>query len=71
MARVTWTLGGNFFSGLNNSAACAHAGVGILTSPRMAEQAIEWTPSERVAAFSITIESKKLALVQAYAPYRD
>jgi exonuclease III len=61
-----WKL---FYSGLNDPFAHAHAGVGILISPRMAEQVIEWIPiSERLAVLRIKIGSRNLALVQIYAP---
>ena len=36
-----WKL---FYSGIEDPRTHAQAGVGILTSPRMAEQVIEWSP---------------------------
>jgi exonuclease III len=61
-----WKL---FYSGIDDPRAHAHAGVGILTSPRMAEQVIEWSPmSERVAILRLNVGSRNLALVQIYAP---
>jgi exonuclease III len=47
----------------------AQAGVGILTSPRLAEGVLEWKPvSERVALLRLRLREKPLALVQVYAP---
>ncbi|MGH2507006.1 MAG: reverse transcriptase domain-containing protein [Ktedonobacteraceae bacterium] len=64
-----WKL---FYSGLENPLVHAHAGVGILTSPRMAEQVIEWTPvSERVCVLRLRIGSRGLTLVQIYAPNEE
>ena len=61
-----WKL---FYSGLDDPLAHAHAGVGILTSPRMVEQVVEWSPmSERLAVLRLRIGSRNLALVQIYAP---
>jgi exonuclease III len=61
-----WKL---FYSGLVDPQAHAHAGVGILTSPRMAEQVIEWLPkSERAAVLRLKAGNRNLAIVQIYAP---
>src|SRR5699024_4920018 len=48
----------------------AQAGVGILTSPRLADRVIDWTPiSSRVGVLRLVLpEGKTLAIVQAYAP---
>ena len=61
-----WKL---FYSGVDLS-VCAQAGVGILTSPRLADRVVEWVPiSSRVAVLRIhLLEGKNLAIVQAYAP---
>ena len=61
-----WKL---FYSGVDPSVR-AQAGVGILTSPRLANRVVEWMPiSSRVAVLRIhLLEGKNLAIVQAYAP---
>ena len=60
-----WQL---FYSGVD-PALHAQAGVGILTSPRLAERIVEWRPiSERVALVRLKLKEKTLALVQVHAP---
>ena len=60
-----WQL---FYSGVGPEAH-ASAGVGILTSPRMAELVIEWTPrSERVGVLRLQMKSEIIAFVVVYAP---
>src|SRR5699024_3442811 len=61
-----WML---FYSGVAPS-VCAQAGVGILTSPRLASRGVEWMPiSSRAIAMRLTlVGGKNLAIVQAYAP---
>ncbi len=60
-----WKL---FYSGVD-SADRAHAGVGILTSPRMNDQVIEWLPkSERLGILRIKVGERIIALIQVYAP---
>ena len=62
-------MGVNFYSGLDDPLAHAHAGVGILTSSRMAEQVVEWSSvSERLAVIRLKVGNRNLALVQIYAP---
>ena len=47
----------------------AQAGVGILTSPWLADRVVEWIPmGGRVAVLRVRLETKTLSLVQAYAP---
>ena len=63
-----WKL---FYSGVSLEAR-AHAGVGILTSPRVAEQVVEWMPrSERIGVLRLRLEGRICALVQVYAPNRE
>jgi hypothetical protein len=47
----------------------AQAGVGILTSPRLADRVLEWIPlGVRVGILKLKLERSTLALVQVYAP---
>lgn len=64
--RMGWKL---FYSGADSSVH-AQAGVGILTSPRLTDRVVEWTPiSSRVAVLRLRLlEGRKLAIVQGYAP---
>jgi exonuclease III len=60
-----WKL---FYSGVDPTVH-AQAGVGILTSPRLAARVVEWTPrSGRVAVLRLRLEDSTLALIQVYAP---
>lgn len=61
-----WTL---YYAGVDPSVR-SQAGVGILTSPRLADSVVEWVPiSSRVGLLRLHLpEGKNLAIVQAYAP---
>jgi exonuclease III len=60
-----WKL---FLSGVD-PAMSAQAGVGILTSPWLADRVVEWIPmGGRVAVLRVRLETKTLSLVQVYAP---
>ena len=60
-----WKL---FYSGVD-AALSAQAGVGILTSPRLADRVIDWIPlGGRVAIMKLKLQKMILTLVQVYAP---
>ncbi len=63
-----WKL---FYSGCDPTSH-AMAGVGILTSTRLAEKIIDWIPvSMRIGILKLRIDNKILNFVQVYAPNRE
>ena len=60
-----WKL---FYSGVDPTMS-AQAGVGILTSPRLADCVDEWIPiGGRVCILKVKIKSQSLCFIQVYAP---
>ena len=63
-----WKL---FHSGCG-STPHAMAGVGILTSPRLAERVLDWIPvSMRIGVLKVKLDKRTLNFVQVYAPNRE